>query len=234
MRRKIRVAILDDHQAIIDGYLYRLKGAPDIEVVATLRYGSQLESALASHPIDVLLLDLQVPISSSNSNPYPVLHDIPRLLQSYPDLSILVMSMHAQPALIHAMLEAGASGYILKDDFASYRELAAVVHDVASQGIYLSPHALQALGKHGASELSQPLSARQLEALSLCSAYPDASTAQLALKMGIAHSTVRNLLSAAYLKLNVRTRTAAILKAQRMGLIPPGMPLGDVSLLDGS
>jgi DNA-binding NarL/FixJ family response regulator len=156
------------------------------------------------------------------------------LLQAYPDLSILVISMHAQPALIHAMLEAGASGYILKDDFASYRELVAVVHDVASQGIYLSPQALQALGKHGASELSQPLSARQLEALSLCSAYPDATTSQLALKMGIAHSTVRNLLSAAYLKLNVRTRTAAILKAQRMGLIPPGIPLGDSSLLDGS
>ena len=232
MKRKIRVAILDDHQAIIDGYMYRLKGAPDIEVVATLRYGSQLESVLSRHNTDVLLLDLQIPISASDSNPYPVLHEIPRLLQLYADLSVLVISMHAQPALIHAMMEAGASGFILKDDFASYRELASVVRDVANQGIYLSPQALQALGKHSTSQLSEPLSARQLEALSLCSAYPDVSTAQLAQKMGIAHSTVRNLLSAAYLKLNVRTRTSAIIKAQKMGLIPPGMPLADVSFLD--
>ena len=64
-------------------------------------------------------------------------------------------------------------------------------------------------------------SARQLEALSLCAAYPEATTAELADRLGVAHSTLRNLLSGAYLRLNVRSRTAAVAKAQRLGLITP-------------
>jgi DNA-binding CsgD family transcriptional regulator len=69
--------------------------------------------------------------------------------------------------------------------------------------------------------LGQKLAPRQLEVLSLCSAYPDSSTYELAVKMGVAHSTVRNLLSGAYLKLDVRNRTAAVVKARQMGLITP-------------
>ncbi len=221
MKNKIRVAILDDHQAIIDGYSYRLKSAPDIEVTATLMYGEDLEPTLANQPIDVLLLDLQVPISPENSNPFPILYELPRLQETYPELDILIISMHAQPALIQAIMETGVSGYILKEDMAAFRDLDSVIRSVARHGIYLSPAAFQALGMRKTDSFTQPLSARQLEALSLCAAYPDVNTAELAAKMEISHSTLRNLLSGAYIKMNVRNRTAAILKAQQMGLIPP-------------
>ena len=70
-------------------------------------------------------------------------------------------------------------------------------------------------------------SGRQLEALSLCAAYPDATTAELAGMLGVAHSTLRNLLSGAYLRLNVRSRTAAVAKAKRLGLITPPEPTMD-------
>lgn len=218
---QIRVAILDDHQAIIDGYQYRLRNATDIEVTATLLFGEDLEPALAANPVDILLLDIQVPISADNPNPYPVLFELPRLLQMYPNMDILIISMHAQPALIQALMEAGASGYILKEDMTTFRELAAVIRSVTHQGIYLSPAAFQALQHRRSGDLQQPLSPRQLEALSLCAAYPDTSTAELAIRMEISHSTLRNLLSGAYLKLGVRTRASAILKAQQMGLLPP-------------
>jgi DNA-binding CsgD family transcriptional regulator len=72
--------------------------------------------------------------------------------------------------------------------------------------------------------LSQPLSNRQTEALSLCAAYPEADTSCLAQQMGVANSTIRNLLSGAYLKLNVRNRAAAVAKARQMGLITPESP----------
>jgi two-component system nitrate/nitrite response regulator NarL len=221
MIKPIHVAILDDHQAIIDGYLYRLKNAHDIEVTATLLYGEELEPALMSQAVDLLLLDLQVPIGPNNPNPFPILHELPRLLQTYPGLDVLVISMHAQPALIQAVMEAGASGYILKEDMAAFRELASVIHSVTNQGIYLSPAAFQALSKRKTGDFAQPLSPRQLEALSLCAAYPDASMAELADKMEIAHSTFRNLLSGAYVKLSVRNRASAVLKAEQMGLTPP-------------
>jgi len=221
MNPTIRVAILDDHQAIIDGYQYRLRNAPDIEVTATLLFGEDLEPTLAARPVDILLLDIQVPISPDNPNPYPVLYELPRLLQTYPNMDILIISMHAQPALIQALMEAGASGYILKEDMTTFRELAAVIRSVAQHGIYLSSAALQALQRRKVGDLQQPLSPRQLEALSLCAAYPDTSTAELAQRMDISHSTLRNLLSGAYMKLEVRTRASAILKARQMGLLPP-------------
>jgi DNA-binding NarL/FixJ family response regulator len=221
MQEKIRVAILDDHQSIIDGYNYRLSHAPEIEVVATAMCGEELEPLLSSHPVDVLLLDVLVPTSPSNRNPYPILHLIPKLLQTYPNLSILVMSMHAQRSLIRAVVEAGASGYILKDDQTSIRELAAVIRMVASGGIHFSPQAHAQLLRNGGEGTLTP---RQQEVLSLAAAYPDLTSAQLASTLGIAQSTARNLLSGAYLRLGVRSRSAAIAKARHLGLITPPDP----------
>lgn len=231
MSNKIRVAILDDHPGIIDGYLYRLSNAPDIEVVATLLYGSQLEPTIARQPVDVLLLDVNVPSSPTNPNPYPLLHLIPKLLDQYPNLAVLVISMYAQRTLIQAVMDAGARGYILKDDQASLRELPSVIRSVASEGIHLSEQAYQQLVKSYTGQLNQPLSNRQIEALSLCAAYPDASTAELARTMNVAPSTLRNMLSASYLKLNVRTRAAAVAQARRLGLITPDYPRPDIPAL---
>jgi len=228
MTDKIRVAILDDHQGIIDGYLYRLGSAPDIEVVATVLFGEALEATLAKYPVDVLILDVQIPTSPTNPNPYPILYIIPRLLEVYPNLVVLVISMHAQRTLINAVMEAGASGYIVKDDQATIRELPSVVRTVAGGSIYMSQYAYQELKKSKTGALLQPLSPRQQEALSMCAAFPDASTEELAQRMNIANSTLRNLLSGAYLKLNVRTKAAAIARARLMGLITPEKPASDV------
>jgi two-component system nitrate/nitrite response regulator NarL len=217
MKDKIRLVILDDHQSIVDGYLYRLSKAPEIEVVATLAYGDELEPALTEHSADVLVLDVQVPTSARNSNPYPILHTIPHLLQLYPDLTILVISMHDERGLIRAIVEAGASGYILKSDSQKLQELGKTILSVAEGEVCFSEKALKAfLGKK-----DEPFTTRQLEALSLCAAYPNSKTAELARKMKIANSTLRNLLSTVYLKLGVQTRAAAVAKAREMGIIAP-------------
>jgi two-component system nitrate/nitrite response regulator NarL len=234
MKDKIRVAILDDHQGIIDGYLYRLGSATDIEVVATILFGEDLEQKLAKQPVDVLVLDVQIPTSPTNPNPYPILYMIPRLLEIYPNLVVLVISMHTQRTLINAVMEAGASGYIVKDDQATIRELPSVIRTVAGGSIYMSQYAYQELKKSKTGALLQPLSPRQLEALSMCATYPDASTDELSKMMNIANSTLRNLLSGAYLKLNVRSKAAAIARARQMGLITPEKPSADVRTFQGS
>lgn len=221
MSDMIRVAILDDHQGILDGYTFRLSNHPDIAVVGTARFGEELEKLLAHQPVDVLLLDMQVPSSPENPNLYPILFAIPKLLQTYPNLSILAISMHNQRTLIQSTLDAGASGYILKDDYAAIQELASIVRSVANQGIYLSQQAFNVLNRQQVAGTAPELSARQLEALSLCAAHPDASTYELAGVMNIAHSTLRNLLSGAYVKLNVPNRASAVARARQLGLIPP-------------
>jgi len=219
---KIHVAILDDHQSILDGYQFRLRQVSDIEVVGTSGTAEEFESLLADRTPDVILLDVFVPISSKNPNPFPILQFIPRWLQLYPRLSILVVSMYSIRTLVKAVMEAGASGFILKNDQASIQELGSIIRSVASGGIHFSKQAHQLLLKQDSE--SPLLTTRQLQALSLCAAYPDATTDDLAEKMDVANSTVRNLLSGAYLRLDVHTRTAAIAKARQLGLITPQGP----------
>lgn len=221
---KVRVAILDDHQSIIDGYIYRLNNTPGVEVVATATFGEELEPMLSTNAVDVLLLDLSVHSSEENSNPFPVLYIIPKLLQKHPDLVVLVISMFIEPGLMRAIVEAGASGYMLKDDTEAFRELGNVVLSVAHGGIYFSRKVHSLYVQAGQAGNGMTLTPRQLELLSLCAAYPDLSTADLAQKMSVSNSTVRNLLSSAYLRLNVHSRTAAIEKARELGLITPRPP----------
>lgn len=224
MDKKIRIAILDDHQTILDGYIYRLEKDPQLLITATMNFGEELEPTLEKQPIDVLLLDLNVPISRENKNPYPILHVIPKLLETHPGLNILVISMHAERGLIRAVMDAGASGYILKDDQAILKNLANVVKTIAEDGVQFSRMAHDLYAKHLSTEHNNLLSPRQLEVLSLCAAYPGDTTAEIARKLKIKNSTVRNLLSAIYVKLDVPNRTAAIAKARDLGLIPPYQP----------
>jgi DNA-binding NarL/FixJ family response regulator len=222
MARKIRVAILDDHQSIVDGYLYRLGGDPRVEVVGSAAFGNDLEQMLSRKPdVDVLILDVSVPTSADNPSPYPILHVIPNLLQKFPNLNIVVISVFAERGLIRAIAKLGASGYILKDDQAIIRDLPNTVVSVADGGICFSQKAYLALLATGALPVTDRLSGRQLEALSLCAAFPNQTTAEIAHKMLVSNSTVRNLLSTAYMRLGVRTRAAAIDKARSMGLITP-------------
>lgn len=224
MTKKIQVTILDDHQTILDGYRFRLDNSTQVEIAVTLSYGEELQAALEEHPTDVLILDVGVPTSKDNPNPYPILHIIPALLQKYSDLTILVISMHTGRSLIRAVMEVGASGYILKDDQATLYDLEKVIVSVSSGGIHLSRQANEAFIRSRTAGNEMPLAKRELEVLSLCLSYPDCTTAELAKKMSISNSTVRNLLSGAYLKLGVRTRVAAIEKARRLGLISSEAP----------
>lgn len=160
MAETIRVVILEDHPSIVDGYQFRLGRAKDIKIVAALSFGEELESALiARKPVHLLILDINVPTSSTNSNPYPILQLMPKLLDIYPDLQILVISMHKQRALIKAVVQAGASGYILKDDRETIENLGSVVRMVARGGIHFSKEAHQQILRQPTDTL--PLTPRQ-------------------------------------------------------------------------
>ena len=215
--KTIRVAIVEDHQSIIDGYMYRLQDAEGIEVVGVTYFGEEVEALLDDREVDILILDAQIPASKTNSSSYPILLLIPQLLETYPQLNIIIISMHKQRSFIEYALEAGATGYILKDDYQTIESLAEVLRVVAAGGIHISRSLLQLLlrGQSGQQILTQ----RQLQVLSLCAAYPNETTTELAQRLNVAHSTVRNLLSQSYLRLDVRSRNAAITEAHRRGLI---------------
>ncbi len=219
MSNIISLAILDDHQSIIDGYRFRLRHSTTIQVVATALTAADLESMLQRQSIDVLLMDVNVPVSATNPNAYPILEVIPRLRRLYPKLVILVISMFREPELIQAVLNAGARGYIYKTDYGTIQNLEQVIL-TAVRGPEKEPPTL----------VPQPaevpnLSPRQLEILALLAAEPDLTTKAVARRLNISHSTTRNLLSKAYGRLDVPNKDAAIRKMQEIGIfVATGRP----------
>lgn len=222
MTQNIRVAILDDHPAIIEGYRARLRESANITVVGAAYNGEEMERILAERAVDVLILDLGVPISETNRSPYPYLLNIPRLLEMYSSLKVLVISMYHQLTLIQAVMEAGARGYILKDDPSYLADLPAIIETVAHGGSFFSRQVYEVLFRpQNAGPL---LTQRQLQALSLCASYPQESTAKLAQRLKIASSTMRNLLSSAYIVLQVHSRVAAVARAHELGYLQAQTP----------
>lgn len=218
--KMISVAILDDHQTSLDSYIFRLQGHTNIQVVATASYGNELPPLLKNHKVDVLLLDVNVPNSAEDRNPYPLLVLLPEIKREFPDMQILVISMYEQRTLVKAVMDAGATGYILKEDREAIQNLAEAVTLVNTGGMYLSKQLREAFGDPAVEQVPL-LTRRQREALSLAAAFPDIKTKELGLRLNVAPSTLRNLLSKAYKRMKVSNRNAATEKARRLGLITP-------------
>lgn len=218
---KIKVAILDDHLSAVDSYSMRLSARKDIEIVGSAQYGNELGELLSKQRVDVLVLDVSVPNSEEDRSPYPLLYLLPKLRKEFPHMAILTISMHDQRNLVKAILDGGASGYILKEDREAIMQLADVVALINTGGVYLSKQLRDLLTASGPNGETRLLSQRQREALSLAAAFPDIQTEEMGRRLNIAPSTLRNLLSKAYRRLKVRNRLAATEKARKLGLITP-------------
>jgi two-component system, NarL family, nitrate/nitrite response regulator NarL len=139
MNEFIQLGILENHQDVIDNYLSRLANAPDIQVTPPIRFGELLAPALQAQSLDVLILDVSVPTSSSNPAPYPIVDLISTLVKTYPSMDILVISLFTQFSLVRLLIEAGVRGYILKDDRSSIMNLPAIIHQMHKGKPYFSP-----------------------------------------------------------------------------------------------
>ena len=220
MSKTIRIAILDDHASIIDGYKFRLGKANDCKVVATASFGEELEPMLTKGDVDVLLLDISVPVSAEDKSTYPMVEKLGEIVKKHPDTKILVMSMHKQGYLIQHSLDAGVAGFVVKDDMEATRKLDEVIRRVYGGEVFVSEAAKEMIDTSN----GQVITKRQLEVLNYFANDPSLTTADVAEEMHIAHSTVRNLLSTTYAKLGVPNLTAAIEEARQKGLITPQTP----------
>jgi two-component system NarL family response regulator len=105
---KISVVIVDDHPMVAEGIQSILESYDDIEVLETLTTGAQAVSYLKTHSVDVVLMDLNMPDIGG-------LTATEMILESRPNMRILILSMHDSPEYISTALGHGARGYILKD-----------------------------------------------------------------------------------------------------------------------
>ena len=214
----IKVAILEDHQSVVDGYMFRLRDAKDMGIVGVAANGEALNILLQEQPdIRLLIMDVQVPVSADDPSFIPILYLAPKILEERPNIRILIISMFMSPSLVKELVEAGVSGYILKEDGVSIRSLPAIIRRIVHGETHFSEVIKEKLDGEMHNVLG--ITHRQLEILSLCAAYPDLSSDQLAERLGIVSSSLRTTLSDTYSRLKVHTKAAAISRAKDLGLI---------------
>ncbi|MDX1908250.1 MAG: response regulator transcription factor [Bacteroidia bacterium] len=124
----IRVMIADDHLMMRQGLCALLAEDPEIRVVAEAGHGQELLRLLQQQGADVVLMDLDMPVL----NGLDTTAEVNRL---YPEVRILMLTMHAEPALMKRCLQAGATGYLLKT--ADQDELIRAIRRVAAGKPYV-------------------------------------------------------------------------------------------------
>ena len=128
-KKRIRVLLADDHAILRESLRVLLEQEPDIEVVADVDNGRDAVSQTRALQPDIVVMDISM----------PELNGIDAALQIHEDLfhaKVLCLSIHREPGLVSAMLEAGASGYLLKTS--AHDELVGAVRRVAKGETYLS------------------------------------------------------------------------------------------------
>lgn len=130
MSNKKTIILADDHTILRAGLRSILSTQPELEVIAEVNTGKEaITMALALKP-DLLLTDISMPKMNGTEA-------IRKLKKRLPELKSLVLTMHASEEHIHAALNAGANGYILKDD--GHEELLIAIKNVLNGKMYLSP-----------------------------------------------------------------------------------------------
>lgn len=136
---RIRVVLVDDHAIVRTGLKAVLGGAPEIEVVGEASGGIEATSLLARTPADVVVMD----ISMADGDGITATRAITKGNDAAP--RVLVLTMHAEEAYLEAVLEAGASGYLMKST--ADRELVHAVRTVARGEVFVQPSAARVLAQ---------------------------------------------------------------------------------------
>ena len=218
MSNKIRVLLADDHAVVRAGIRQFLEHAPDIEVTAEADDGQMACQLLQTTPIDVAVLDIQMP--------YLTGIEVTRWIKAQKlSVGVLVLTGYDDDPYILAVLQAGASGYVLKT--ASPADLIQAVHDVYEGKIAFGPTIAQKVVAQVINPTPagitpaefETLTEREQEVLHLASlGYTNKA---IGVQLGISDRTVQGHLAKIYAKLNASSRTEAVMRGVELGLITP-------------
>jgi DNA-binding NarL/FixJ family response regulator len=214
MSDAIRVVLADDHQFFRDGVRLVLQAAPDIEVVGEASTGEEaIAQGEATRP-DVVVMDVSMPGVNG-------IEATRRLLQTRPDLNVLVLTMHEDDDMVFAAMRAGARGYLLKNT--SPDELLRAIRAVCSGEAIFGRAIARRLVQYFAlprtvvpAPLFPDLTEREREILDLIAA--GHSNESIAKQLVLSMKTVRNYVSSILSKLQVADRSQAIVRGREAGL----------------
>ncbi|MFF7384029.1 response regulator [Streptomyces griseoluteus] len=199
---EIRLLLAED-QGMMRGALALLLGMEDdIEVVAQVAAGDAIVAAALEHRPDVALLDIELPGLSG-------LDAAALLRERVPGCRVLILTTFGRPGYLRRAMEAGAAGFLVKDG--PVEELARAVRRVLAGETVVDP----VLAAAALSAGPNPLTGRECEVLT--ASVDGATVADIAARLHLSESTVRNYLSSAIGKTGTRNRAEAVREARQRG-----------------
>ena len=204
----IRLLIVDDHPLVRDGLRGIFAADPGIEVVGEASTGTEAIVQVSRHHADVVLMDLRMPEMGG-------VEAIRRLRQTAPSTRVLVLTTYDTESDVLPAIEAGATGYLLKD--APRVELLRAVHATFRGEAVLAPSVAGRLMQQVRSPANDALSQREYQVLALIAA--GGTNREVAAQLFVSEATIKTHLLHIYEKLGVRDRAAAVGEAYRRGLL---------------
>jgi two-component system, NarL family, response regulator LiaR len=207
----VRILITDDHSVVRQGLRMFLQLDDEIEIVGEAANGAEAVSMARELQPDVVLMDLLMPVMDG-------LTAIGEIRRDLPGIEVVALTSVLEDASVVGAIRAGAIGYLLKDTNAD--ELRRAVKAAAEGQVQLSPDAAARLMREVRTPDSQDaLTERETDVLRLLA--DGQSNKEIARSLSIGEKTVKTHVSSILAKLNVQSRTQAVLQAMRSGLIPP-------------
>ncbi|WP_214406037.1 response regulator [Pseudonocardia lacus] len=209
----VKVLIVDDHPVVRDGLRGVIDGEPDMQVVGEAGDGAEALARVADAAdggVDVVLMDLRMPRMGG-------VEAIKELRRTAPSVRVLVLTTFDTDRDVLPAIEAGATGYLLKDT--PRAELLRAVRAAHRGEAVLSPAVAGRLMGQVRGPEPEVLSARELEVLALVAA--GSTNRETAQKLFISEATVKTHLLHIYAKLGVRDRASAVAVGYQRGLLVP-------------
>jgi len=213
---KIKILLADDHTMLRQGIRVLLDREPDFEVVAEASDGEEAVRLCGEYKPDVVLMDVGMP-------KFGGLEATRQIKVAYPNIAVMVLTIHDDLEYIIGFLEAGASGYMMKSAYGEKLSRAIrsiLVGDMVLDSI-VGEKLLKCASVHhlypAQLEGKQQLTSREIEVLSLLAR--GISNRDIALELGISIRTVKGHMVRIFSKMKVKSRTEATLSALKQGLV---------------
>ena len=207
----MRVAVVEDHPVTRRAICSAVAAEPDLLLVASVGSYDEARQLLASTALDLVLLDLQLGSKSAL--------DLIAFCRERTDARVLVLSALGDEATVISAVRNGAAGYLLKDT--SMTDLGAAIRQVGDGESPLTPavarHLIRTLKSPTNQQQAGPLTARELQVLrALASGH---TYKEVAAEFGLSYHTVVDYTRSLYRKLDVSSRTEAVVAGAQRGLI---------------
>jgi DNA-binding NarL/FixJ family response regulator len=204
----IDVLVVDDHVVVRHGLRGMLAAEPDLDVVGEAGSGPEAVAMVGARAPDVVLMDLRMPGGDGVSATTAI-------TEQHPATRVVVLTTYDTDADILRAVEAGASGYLLKD--CSQAELTSAIRAAARGETVLTPSVAARLVSRMRGPQPESLSPREVQVLGLVAV--GRTNAEIGRALHITEATVKTHLLRAFAKLDVSDRTAAVTVARERGLL---------------